>query len=271
MTRIPHRPVLAAAFALFCAACGGPDTDPQLLAELQADSAFSQPVTIRIPRAIRITASVANAGDGWGNIARFGPEHYRRLHAPMNVLRMAGVLRVNDYSRRELVRRSRLGYTSCVPRPHLYPSGGPGHPSCNRTAETRIYDYSHRVQVNPTAALGAEWREDTEPWGPVVNAGGAEFSPGWVVELGRREIVKVGKSRNPELGIREVGYTWRWILTPTGAHFDPNGATLQGLPASMRTLSIARMSEGPRADTVYTGKAILARIEGAWKVTEVRL
>jgi hypothetical protein len=269
MIRIPHQWMLAAAFALFCAACGGPTPADEARAALRADSAFATPVTIRIPRSIRVTASAANSGaSGFSGIARFGPEHFHRLNAPMNVLSAAGVLRVADRSQRMLVRSLRTGTSSCVPY-HYRTAPGP-HPSCHRVNEQRIYDYSHRVQVSPTAALGAEWREDTEPWEPSFGLAGAEFSPGWVVELARREIVDVGEVRNPEIGALEVDYTWRWAVTPTGSHFDPAGATQRALPSSLRTFAIARMAEAPRADTVYNATALLLRIDGAWKMSDVR-
>lgn len=272
MTRIPHRPMLAAAFVLLSPACGGPNPADDVRAALQADSAFSTPVTIRIPGSIRVTASAASSGaNGLSGIARFGPEQFHRLDAPMNVLRAAGVLHLADRSRRMLVRASRTGYTACVPYHHRSAPGSLGHPSCNRAGESRVYDYSHTVQVTPAAPLGAEWREDAQPWEPVPGLAGVAFSPGWVVELGRREIVEVGEVRNPEPGILEVDYTWRWALTPTGGHFDPDGATLRAIPSSLRTFAITGLADGPRANTVYTGTAALARAGGTWRTIQVRL
>lgn len=271
MMHIPYRPLFAGVLALLCAACGGSAADAHVLAALQADSAFSQPVTIRIPRSIRVTASASNSGGHQlGGIAQYGPKQFRELNAPMNVLREAGVLRVNDHSQRMLVRTQRLA-TTCVPYVYHPPHGSPSMSHCGRGAETRIYDYSHTVQVSPTTAPGAEWRQDAEPWEPVFDLPGARFSPGWVVELGRREIVDVGEVSNPEPGIRKVDYTWRWALTPTGGHFDPGGATQLALPSSVRTYAIAGMREAPRADSVYSGTALLLRVGDTWQAIEVRL
>jgi hypothetical protein len=116
MITIPHRPMLAAALALLCGACGGPDADDPILAKLQADSAFSAPVTMRIPRVIRVPARGFNAGmHGVGDRASYGPEQYQQLNAPMNVLRAGGMVRLLDRSRRVLVHTSRIGNAACVP------------------------------------------------------------------------------------------------------------------------------------------------------------
>ena len=83
--------ILAGALALFFAACGGGSSrDDEARAVLRADSAFSTPVTIRIPRSIRVTATMANSGsNGFSGVARFGPEHFHQLNAPMSVLSAA--------------------------------------------------------------------------------------------------------------------------------------------------------------------------------------
>lgn len=270
MIRIPHRRMLAAAFALFCAACGGPSPADEARALLRADSAFSTPVTIRIPRTIHVSARVANDGmNDLGDIASYGPEQYHRLNAPMNVLRAAGMVRVLDRSRRVRVFTASLGY-ACTPSNLRRDPAYRGYRFCGRDEERRGYDYAHTVEVVLTTAPGAEWREDTEPWTGSFADAGFVISPGWVVELARREIVDVGEVRKPEIGALEVDYTWRWALTPTGSYFDPDGATQGALPASMRTFAIAGMAEAPRADTVYKATALLLYLEGAWKMSNVR-
>lgn len=259
--------MLAAACVLLCAACGGPWADDRLRAALQADSAFAAPFTIRIPSRIHVSASTADSGiDGLGDKVRFGPEEFRRLHAPMDVLRVAGVLRVTDQSQRVLVHRSHAGFGTCMSARY---SVAPAQQNCSRPSEIRNYDYAHTVRVTPVVALGAEWRQDAEPWEITFGFAG-EASPGWVVELGRREIVDVTEVRKPEPWMMEVDYTWRWKLTPTGSHFDPDGgATLRRLPPSQRTFLIEGMENGLHADSIYTGTAKLTRIGGSWKIVGV--
>jgi hypothetical protein len=264
MIRIPHRPVLAAAFVLLCAACGGDSTGDDAVAALKADSTFTDPVSVRVPSAIRVTGGLANgASNGLGGVARYGPKEYNRINPHMNVLRAAGMLRFADQSRRVLVHTNRIGYNACQP----YSTRSPG---CGRIAETRLYDYSHTVQVIPTGALGAEWREDTKPLAAALwTQRGIAFTPGWVVDLAHRELAEVRQVRKVKEGEVEIEFTWRWALTPAGRHFDANGPTVRSLPASQNGFAIPGVADGLRADTVYTGKAAVSRTGDSWKVTDL--
>ncbi|HEX6037678.1 hypothetical protein [Longimicrobium sp.] len=71
MIRIPLRPVLAGALILLAAACG-PGAEEAALATLKADTAFSAPVTVHIPKAIQVTAGLGSGTfNGLGGVARY--------------------------------------------------------------------------------------------------------------------------------------------------------------------------------------------------------
>jgi hypothetical protein len=254
MIRIPHRPLLAAVLILLSAGCSS--RKDELTAALKADSIAFAPLVVRVPKSIELDPRTPIPGD-WALLTQgvaerqLGINQYYAIDPYAYILSEGGLLRFRDRPRR-VHTFTRITSTICMP-------------NCGGSIDSiRTYRYAHRVEVHPDAMLGIEWQDDPVPWTPPTGLQQTAFTreAGWVVTLGRRELVEVKEIREAAEGY-DVDFTWRWVLTPAGRHFDLDGPTMQALPPHHRQVQLDGIS-GLHGDSLYQATASLERVGGRW-------